>query len=99
MQIGRYTNFFVNRNEFAVVPVSLRHFQGLAVWCRRHNVLPMINKLSVNRFREIKPVFSRERFTTVTGYRGLITKSQLLETRGCLHGAKLTKVARLKRAV
>ena len=25
-------------------------------------------------------VFSRERFTTVTAYRGLVTKSQLLET-------------------
>ena len=56
MQIGRYTNFFVNRNEFAVVPVCLRHLQGLAVWCRRHKFSPMINKLSVNRFREIKKI-------------------------------------------
>ena len=28
-------------------------------------------------YSETKPVFSRERFTTVTAYRGFVTKSQL----------------------
>ena len=45
----------------------------------------------------IKPVFSRERFTTVTAYRGFVTKSQLLET--LFTRNLLIKVGRIQRAI
>jgi len=39
-------HFFVNRNEF-VAPDCLRKYLGLAVSCRRHDFLPMMNNLFV----------------------------------------------------
>ena len=40
-----------------------------------------INSNVFHKVKQVtKPVFSREKFTTVTAYRGLVTKSQLLET-------------------
>ena len=43
--------FFVNRKEF-VVPDCLRQYLGLAVRCRKHDLLPMVNNLFV-KFRKM----------------------------------------------
>ena len=43
--------FVVNRNE-SVVPFCLRQYLGLAVRCRRKDLLPMMNNLLV-KFRKM----------------------------------------------
>ena len=57
-------HFFVNRNEF-VVPDCLRQYLGLAVRCRRHDVLAMMNNLFVN-FRKMAIKITKKFVVVIT---------------------------------
>ena len=90
----RYTGMNIAINYWVIVNIDRfkqYHFRVSLVSRRNSCKLPLVILLVY------QPVFSRERFTTVTAYRGFVTKSQLLET--LFTRNLLTKVGRIQRAI